>query len=299
MRRLLSRLLRAMGRAVRDPRHCVATMRTLLVRWVLRRPAVCRDRNGFRLVLLPEEPLHSLFYHGYLGFPEIGEQEFARRAIRPGMTVFDVGANIGQFTLLFASLVGPQGRVVAFEPCETTARRLMAHIALNGFGNVTVERLAANDRHGGSMILNVFPLGYSAWNTVGKPEMYARGSRSQRLKPVVQEEVPTVTIDGYCSEHNIERIDYLKVDVEGAELEAIMGVRELLEKKAVRYVQFEVSQDMIRGMSRNGDEVFVVLETLGYESHPVSRAGELLPPVRSSRAHFANFVAMPKGIGQR
>ena len=229
---------------------------------------------------------------GYLGFPEIGEQEYCKKVLKHGMRTFDIGANIGQFTMLFASLVGPSGRVFAFEPCASTMSRLKAHILLNGFENVTTEQFAVCGRNGNQITLNIFPQGYSVWNTCGNPKMFSRDTPKQLVHPIGQEVVRGITIDRYCNENNIKFIDYLKVDVEGAELDALKGCRNLLKNRAVHYVQFEVSQDMIEGMGLDGTEVFKFLNEFDYSCHPISSNGELLPPVLNSKTSFANFIAV-------
>ncbi len=277
----------------RERKHLAAAFKTFLARKVLRTPIVVRDRNGFQYIVHPEEPLFSLFYHGYLGRSEAVEQDFCKKVLKPGMTVLDVGANIGQFTLLFASLVGPSGRVFSFEPCGSTMRRLKTHIALNDVKNVTTEQTAAHHHHGSDVTLNVFPSEYSAWNTLGHPKMFHRDRPHETLQPVGQESVSTVAIDRFCQDRSIQQIDYLKVDVEGAELEVLMGCTDLLKQRAIKIIQFEISRPMIQGMGRDSDEVFKHLRSYGYTCHPMAEDGHLLPPVTATTTFFANFIATP------
>lgn len=275
-----------------DKRHFKATLKTFFVRKIIRRSFISRDRNGYKYIIFPQEHVYSLFYNGYLGFPEIAEQEFCKKTIKPGMTVFDIGANIGQFALLFASLVSSSGQVFAFEPCTSTIERLNKHILLNGFNNIVTERLAVYHTHGDHISINVFPGEYSVWNTMGNPVMFKRGSMTERCMPITQEKVLTVTLDQYCRDRGIQNIDYLKVDVEGAELDTLKGCSNLLERKAINYIQFEVSRDMMQGMGRDGSEVFEFLNSYGYICHPISQKGELLQPVTTTTEKFANFVAI-------
>jgi FkbM family methyltransferase len=280
-----------------DPRHRRAAAGVFVVRRLLRRPVVLRHRNGFDLIVHPDEPIYNLFYHGYLGAPEIGEQEFCKRVVRPGMTVVDVGANIGQYALLFAALVGPAGAVHAFEPCAATLRRLRANLALNGVEHVTTERLALSSIDGGILSLNLYPDGYSAWNTAGRPVMFSRDRPAERVEPIGREEVPTATLDAWASRHRVARIDFLKIDVEGAETDVLRGAAQLLAAGRIACVQFEVSRQMVAGMGRAAPDPFDLLRGFGYRCHPVSPAGELLPPVASTDAFLANFIALRDETG--
>ncbi len=108
-----------------------------------------------------------------------------------------------------------------------------------------------------------------------------------------QKMVLSVTIDKYCQYHDIRCIDYLKVDVEGAELDVPKGCSRLLEQRAIRYIQFEVSQAMIKGMERDGSEISKLLSDFGYKCHPISESGDLLPLVTITDAFFANFITVP------
>lgn len=277
-----------------DINHIKARLYTFILRRIIKRPMVVRDRNGFRLTVIPEEPVYSLFYNGFLGYPEIGEQEYCKQAIKPGMTVFDVGANLGQFTMLFASLVGSNGKVVAFEPVAETMSRLKVHIKQNNLKNIITEQAAVSDVHNSRVTLNIFPEGYSVWNTMGNPTMFRREDPTKTILPCRQESVKTVTIDNYCLQNKIGKIDYLKVDIEGAELNAIRGCSAMLKKRAIRKIQFEVSREMIHGMRLEGSEVFELLDELKYRCFPISDKGMLLDPVLKSDSCFANIIAMPK-----
>ncbi len=78
-----------------------------------------------------------------------------------------------------------------------------------------------------------------------------------------------------------------------AELDVPNCCSRLLEQGAIRYIQFEVSQTMIKGMGRDGSEIFKLLSDFGYKCHPISESGDLLPPVTITDAFFANFIAVP------
>jgi FkbM family methyltransferase len=154
--------------------------------------------------------------HGcWLGHYELEKQAAVRRLVRPGMKVFDVGANAGFYTLAFARLAGEGGHVWAFEPFAENARNLRRHVELNGLGNVTVVQAAVADRAGDA----AFAAGAS--NSEGR---LAEGGRDR---------VPTVSLDDYCAQAGIGCPDLIKFDIEGGEGVALRGAaRVLAQRKA-------------------------------------------------------------------
>lgn len=142
------------------------------------------------------------------------ETALYERCLRPGDTVVDCGANIGYFTLIFARLVGPRGRVFAFEPEPTNHRLLARNIASNGYGNVTTAQQALS-RVAGEATLHL------AQDNLG----------DHRLGPVRDSRrvisVPVTTLDSSCAAR-AERIDFLKMDVQGREPAVLDGAHELL-----------------------------------------------------------------------
>jgi FkbM family methyltransferase len=131
---------------------------------------------------------------------------------RGGDVVFDIGAGIGAETLLFARGVGASGRVVSVEAHPRTYRRLVDLCTVNGLSNVTPLQMAASDTDGKAVISD---LAHHLQNTVLESE--GRGI-----------EVPTRRIDTLAADLGITRIDLLKMNIEGAERQAIQGVGTLL-----------------------------------------------------------------------
>lgn len=148
---------------------------------------------------------------------------FMARIIKPGMSVIDVGANHGYYTVLFADLVGPSGRVAAIEPHPVTARLLRKSIDVNGFlHRVKVAEMAAGAADNLRLTFHL-PHGEPKNARVVDAE---RGDQPDRVS------VKGGTIDRLLSKW--QKIDFIKIDVEGAEEDAISGMSGILERDRPR-----------------------------------------------------------------
>jgi len=145
------------------------------------------------------------------------EPEVQRRLgeiVRPGWVVWDVGASLGFFTLVLARLVGPSGRVVAFEPDRAAVARLERHVRVNAFDNVLIRPVVV-------------------WSSAGEVSFGIGASDHGRIHGRVgdsDERVEAVTLDGSLAE--LEPPHLVKIDVEGAEEEVLRGAGGLLERHA-------------------------------------------------------------------
>ena len=126
--------------------------------------------------------------------------------LRPGDTVVDIGANIGSFAVLAAALVGPAGRVIAFEPIPKTYERLKSNLALNGLLNVKCAPVAL-DASDGKMSIS------SSYKSALSTAHLAYNQPTDRNDI----EVDTITLARACRENSLDRIHLLKVDCEGSE----------------------------------------------------------------------------------
>jgi FkbM family methyltransferase len=226
------------------------------------------------------------------------EQALVRSLVGPGMTVLDVGANIGKYTKLFSLLVGSSGRVFAFEPDPDSARRVREMVARDSLANVTVVEAAVCE-HSGTVTLNRFPAEYSSWNSLGRPQMKDPRDPARFVPLVGRVEARAVTLDEFCREHGIERVDYLKLDVEGAELRALQGAKKLIERKAVALLQFEVSQKMLEGLNTTARPVFDLLKAAGFECRTILESGAMGELAGDSSAFYENYIAQPRADASR
>ena len=165
---------------------------------------------------------------GYLaGTAEADMQRTLEQLVEPGQVVYDVGANIGFFTILCARLVGPQGKVYAFEPMPANAATLRHNLAINGLQNVTVVEQALSSSSGRA---ELFISPWSAFHSLNVEGAVKRDNRGRDAAPPI--EVETVTLDEFVREQGGETPDLVKLDVEGAELLALEGMRDTLRSAA-------------------------------------------------------------------
>ena len=221
---------------------------------------------------------------------ERAEQHFYLDYLRPGMTVFDVGANVGELTMLFSRLVEQSGRVYSFEASRTTFESLQSVCKAASLDNVTLIQAAVTDQKG-IVRLNVYPSGYGSWNSLADRPLENYGVN---IKPIGIEDVTAITIDSYCSEHHIQTVDLLKIDVEGAEHQVLLGSQYMLQSKRVKCCIFEFGQTTF-DMGNNPKMISYYLNKLGYKIKNIVKGDPIFPGganVTSSR--FAMMIAEPK-----
>ena len=179
--------------------------------------------------------------------------------IKKGDTVFDIGANVGRFTSLAAGLVGPKGRVLSFEPQEYPRRILTQMKSVRGLSQVVIVDKALSDTPGKAEI--TIPL-KDGW----KPKSACGHLDGENPDPHKTETVTVSTLDLFCEENGIQRLDFIKCDVEGAELKVFRaGTRTLTRFYPTIYC--EVDKLCCDGNKVPLRAVFDFLESLGYRAY--------------------------------
>lgn len=200
-------------------------------------------------------PVRALYTRLYLlgkTLAETREQRFFAEHVEPGMVVLDVGANVGFYTIRFADRVGPGGRVHAFEPDPLSFEILSERAARRG--NVEVTRTAVGD-HAGKITL------YCSRTNRADNRVHPSHEGSEKGEAV---EVPLTTLDDYCAARGIERIDAVKMDVQGAEVAALRGFARTLARTKPAWMLVEFSPEHLRGAGSDPKDFWVILEDLGF-----------------------------------
>ena len=180
---------------------------------------------------------------------------FLNHFLRPGDVFVDVGANIGLFTLIAASRVGPAGRVVAFEPTGVTYTRLVDNVRLNRFSNVNCVNSALSD-HSGRLNLARSTDGFDAWNSFAEPTMG---------NTISYEQVEVIEWDRYARDHNLSgMVTMMKIDVEGWESRVLAGGKEVFARLDAPVLQVEFTDAAAKAAGSSCRSLYEFLESLGY-----------------------------------
>jgi len=197
----------------------------------------------------------------YLQQYEPDVREGMLRITRPGMTVFDIGANVGAHALVFAKLVGREGKVFAFEPTAYAFEKLQKNAALNPALNVELVHIALSDKPEPPREVNF----RASWRT--------DGSRADGMSMVEFQ-----TLDTWSRMRGIDRLDVIKIDVDGNEYVVFNGARETIARFRPTFLM-EVAGLHFDDENRNP---FAILEGLGYRFfHLKERRDVTLDELRS------------------
>ena len=191
---------------------------------------------------------------------------------KPGNVVMDIGANIGEWTLHMAKMVGETGRVFSIDPIPSMTKALKKTIAVNNLSQVSVSQYAMSNKIGHSKLVSPFDKDnrvISGWSRLTGDEEYCSPEELMTATyPGIKEvtkintiEVQTITLDGFISEKCIERLDFIKIDVEGHERWVIEGGQQTLKTLKPSLV-LEVGAEKKK---EDREKIADQLRTLGYE----------------------------------
>lgn len=201
-------------------------------------------------------PLHDvgtvssiLLYEDYEPVTRKVIQDF----LEPGMTFVDLGANIGYFTLLGARAVAPNGKVYSFEPIPSTFRFLEKNVAANNLGRiVTAVENAVSNTH------QFVRFSFDESNSV------SASIQTGVSQPETNLEIEAVSLDEFFSSLGWPDVHLVKMDIEGAELAAMEGMRELSERNPQLKLIFEFLYQNLVQNDIQPEHLFNTLRDLGF-----------------------------------
>jgi tRNA (mo5U34)-methyltransferase len=222
---------------------------------------------------------HELIHNEF----ERMEMEFVKRLLRRDMTVVDAGAHHGLYTLLASKRVGWHGRVIAIEPSPRECSRLEKHLRLNRCSNTELVPCALGEDPGEADLYLVE--GFQDWYNSLRP-------------PAIDEPVRTVKVsvrrlDDVLAELGVGKVDFIKLDVEGAELSVLVGAMKLLRGQSRPAILAEVQDARTQPWGYAGREILQFLISMDYRWFAIAAKGALLPISCDQETYDANLVALP------
>ncbi len=221
------------------------------------------------------------------GVYENFEISLFKKELHRGMTVVDIGANIGYYTVMAAHFVGVNGKVIAFEPDEQSGKVLEKNIIINKFNNVLYENKALSDKNG---IVKL----YISEENRGDNRIYDTKDGRKYV------EVETITLDKYLPKET--KIDLIKMDVQGAESLILSGMEQTITKSKILTIFTEFWPKAITETGKSPEEFLQKLINLGFSLHVINDTKKCLEKITNINyfAHkykgrkYANIVCYKK-----
>jgi FkbM family methyltransferase len=189
---------------------------------------------------------------------EVPVEEAFLSLLSVGSVVYDVGANIGWYSLLAARAVGPEGKVVAFEPSVRNAAVIQENAATNGLSNITPIPAAVTDEDGWATFLDQGSL--EGRLNKDDTETQARRRERHRREPLGSFVVPVLSLDSWIPGSGMAPPNVVKIDVEGAEVGVIRGMAQTLRSSG---------PTLIIELHGTQSEVADALDAVGYDHAPI------------------------------
>lgn len=225
----------------------------------------------------------QIFFYGRYE-PEI--VDLIRENCHEGAVALDVGANVGCHTLIMAERVGATGGVIALEPHPRVHERLAANVDMNGLSQVERLQCAAGAEIGSMHLYAPAATHHGA----GKATMYEGNLALDPFAASTMEriEVPVKTIDRVLFERQPERLDLIKIDVEGHEMPALAGARETIARYRPRVIfEYTAAYWVNAGASFNNARAY--FDSQRYELRYITAKG----PRAFDRVEDGNYLAIP------
>jgi FkbM family methyltransferase len=208
-----------------------------------------RRVGDYNLLLDPGDPNDLQYYFYKVG---AGYSFLMARLLRAGDCVIDIGANVGYFSALCAQRVGSEGRVHAIEASPMLIERLRQCVAEVDDGPIRIHHLAAW-KSSGMISFNV--ASNSGWSALIENDTFETAAKVQ---------VRAINLDEFVQREEIQRLRVLKLDIEGAEIDALIGAPKLLMRGQVDNILIEVEPNRLKAFGHTGQELADLAKENGY-----------------------------------
>lgn len=218
--------------------------------------------NGQVINLQPEDHIQkTILWYGFYEKESILTWE---HLVKPDWVVVDIGANIGYYTLIAANRA-KNGSVHSFEPVTENYNLLKQNIRLNHLENVFANNAGVSNKQS-----------FEAYYISTDENKGMSGLKPAENFSGISEEKETITLDDYAVKNNLERIDLIKIDIEGNELNTLKGMQKVLERdKPIIFI--EVINEHLAKFGSSAHEVYAFLGSLGYKAFELVAANNLKP----------------------
>jgi FkbM family methyltransferase len=218
-------------------------------------------------------PIYNVLYKLYKRFVDRYERALLKDIIKPGMTAVDVGANIGNYTAFMAKIVGQKGKVYAFEPSPHTFKLLKKY---NKNHNVTLVQAAVGDTTGQIHL-------YLSDELNVDHHTYETDEERQRI------DVPSYRLDDYLKN---EKVDFIKMDTQGSEYQALLGMKNILQTNPNIKVLMEFWPYGLKKAGTSAEELITFLHNLDFKTELIEGGARIPCPLIPERNDFSYYLSL-------
>ncbi len=236
-----------------------------------------KTKYGFSLWLDLRRDVDFLLYRGEF---EKSHLDVFFSLIHMNDTVIDVGANIGIYSMLASTKVAASGNVFAFEPSEWARERLEKNLVLNNVHNVTIIPKGVSNKSGK---IDFYICEDDAYNSIGNVPM----------KPVIKKEViDVITLDDFCTEQGITKVDILKIDTEGADYLVLQGATTILNSNSPPILFCEVNKNIKEGFNFTLEVYLNFFNKHGYDVFEIDKNTKKLCKYNLKESNSSEIICL-------
>jgi len=204
----------------------------------------------------------QIFLTGFY-FVEKKHTEYFKKLIKTGDVFFDIGAQIGYYTIIASTRVGKKGHVYSFEPFPPSFQVLRNNIQMNNFQNVSLYNLAVSDKKEYTWLYLQNRENSGSATFISSKQFFKQEKAGYITK------VECTTIDDFIREKNIQKVDLIKIDTEGAEPKVLSGMQNLLSSGCPK-ILIEINEKQLNSFGYFKEYIYEYLSDRGYKAYDIS-----------------------------